>query len=149
MDRPLDRIRATYPAIVLRQLGNQVADTEDERSRELSVINYAVERLRVRDIVVCGHSLCVATKSDTSSLSSHSCSAGAKAVLHRVSMREAMNERARDRVIQQIHVLKSYPSVLRAMDSGELRLHGLFYLAESGIFSRCDEQTQQFFPIDT
>jgi carbonic anhydrase len=149
MDRPLDRIRATYPAIFLRQLGNQVADSEDERSRELSAINYAVERLQVRDIVVCGHSLCSAIKSDTFPLSSNSCPADGKAVFRRVSNREAMNKRARDHVIQQMDVLKSYPSVRRAMDSGELRLHGLFYLVESGLFSQCDEQSQQFLPIDT
>jgi carbonic anhydrase len=148
LDRPLNRIRTMCPTLTMRTAGSQVPGDDATRFRELSAINYAVERLQVRDIVVCGHSFCFMARDDELANQSDSFLAGERDLVRRVSVREAVNHRTRDHVIEQLRVLHRYPSVCRAVERGELRLHGLFYLVESGLFSRYDQESRQFLPLD-
>lgn len=144
MEPVLDRISKSTSAIFLRKSKFEVpASTVDTRN-ELSAINFAVERLRVSNIVICGHSLCSCLPDRQSHERRVTPSGGIQLLQHGVIQRHAKNEELRKHLIRQLLSLESYPSVKNAIQLGRLRIHGLFYLAESGAFSFYDQQRNSF-----
>jgi carbonic anhydrase len=131
---------------VTRNVGNIVPPFSQANGGVSSAIEYAVEALRVRDIVVCGHSDCGAMKAllDPSSLDAmpnvsawlrHSHAArqvvesAYPANLDPVQKAAAL---AQENVLFQINHLRSHPSVAAALARGELTLHGWFFDLTSG-----------------
>ncbi|MFH8926195.1 carbonic anhydrase [Streptomyces pristinaespiralis] len=128
----------------LRNAGNIVPPPgSGVPSGEAATVEYALEVLAVRDVVVCGHSHCgamdaLASGSDLSGLP------GVEAWLSLVRPalapylgthpgEESRLERIVQRnIVHQLAVLSSYPAARRLMDAGELRLHGWYYRVETG-----------------
>ncbi|QIP83734.1 carbonic anhydrase [Streptomyces sp. Tu 2975] len=132
----------------LRNAGNIVPPPgSGAPSGEAATIEYALEVLGVRDVVVCGHSHCgamdaLASGSDLSGLP------GVEAWLSLVRPaltpyltpylgtrpgKDARLERIVQRnIVHQLAVLGSYPMARRLMNAGELRLHGWYYRVETG-----------------
>ena len=124
---------------VIRNAGNIVPRPgAGELSVEAS-IQFAVEVLKVRRIVVCGHSHCgaVAGLLDAESLDSlpvirdwvmHS-----RQVLQRIDRdRNEAIDAVRENVWLQLEHLMEYPFVAQAVQAGDLELHGWVYQFESG-----------------
>jgi carbonic anhydrase len=141
MDRVLEKIEADGSAIVLRQSA-ALPDVDG-----LEVIDYAVECLDVRDIVICGHSMCSGILVEERAIPRNTSWNSIGNLMQRVRQREVMNDRARSRAIRQLIALESHPSVGHAISRGDLSVHALFYLTESGIFTRYDKPTEQFVAI--
>lgn len=127
---------------VLRNIGNIVPTWSGLAGDDDSVgsaLEFAVDVLKVHSIVVCGHSECGAMKAlvggheslggslgrwlshGTSSMSRH-----ASSPVHPDGT-TPHNALARTNVVEQLERLKTYPSVQRALSSGNLRLYGWYF----------------------
>lgn len=151
---------------VVRNVGNMIPPASargvsiGDRS-EAAVLEYAILHLKVRDVVLCGHSSC-----------------GAMAALHdgidgatnpnlaewlRLGMpaldeacfppsvgeertpRDATSQR---NVLQQLRHVRTYPFVAEALDAGRLRLHGWWFDIEEPVVRAFHESSQRFLPIE-
>jgi len=114
-----------------------------------SVLEYAVNHLAIRDIVVCGHSDCGAIKAldgDMDSAFIQIWLNNAMEAKERVDARIAPpvtpeEHKNRRRLIEQENVrlqiehLKKYPLVKKALSAGNLSIHGLYYDLETGVLT--------------
>ncbi|MBT2364351.1 carbonic anhydrase [Streptomyces sp. ISL-10] len=128
----------------LRNAGNIVPPPgSGVPSGEAATIEYALDVLGVRDVVVCGHSHCgamdaLASGSDLSELP------GVAAWLSLVrpalapylgpgtGKDERLEHIVQRNIVHQLSVLSSYPAARRLMNAGALRLHGWYYRVETG-----------------
>jgi len=159
-----DLITQTRPGdlFVCRTIGNQVpAHGTSPEAGVASAIEYGLEALDVRDIVVCGHSDCGAMK----------------AVLHPEKLRALPASRAwlqnaeparttamqnfphasdevllrvltEQNIIAQLHNLATHPSVAKRLADGHVTLHGWFYQIHSGEIAVYDRETGMFRSLD-
>lgn len=108
-------------------------------SSEAATIEYALEVLGVRDVVVCGHSHCGAVGAlvrgdDLSSVPAvrdwlaHAADAPATPD----SADPAVAAAVQHHVLAQVLRLRSYPCVERRLRSGRLRLHAWYYEVHTG-----------------
>lgn len=143
----------------LRTAGNIVPVYDPERAfGENATIEFAVEALQVRNIVVCGHSHCGAV----TALLHGDDPAALPAVQGWLSDTEPHDEtrKAADlrdgpavtsavqRHVQvQLDRLRGHPSVARRLDEGRLQLHGWFYAIDTGVVSVLRPQDGAFHPL--
>ena len=129
---------------VLRNAGNMVPKYE-EGIGEAATVEYAVKALKVKDIIVCGHSQCGAMGAV---LNPQSCD-GLPAVSQWLRNSQELVERVKqqhgdvsdaqmlDLVIQenvllQLEALQQHPSVREALDADQISLHGWVYSIGTG-----------------
>lgn len=122
---------------VMRNVGNLVpppAKDTGEGEAVAAALDYAVEVLKIRDIIVCGHSHCgamIATmqgrqKAPTPALKRWL--RFAEPALKRLGRRpHDEDELGRVNVLSQLDHLKQHRSVARRMKLGKLAIHGLFF----------------------
>jgi carbonic anhydrase len=124
---------------VIRNAGNIVPPPGTGELSVEATIQYAVDVLKVRHIVVCGHSHCGAIQG----LLNLSTLDEMPAIKHWVLKSEKILQRIDDRkdricqaiganVTLQLDHLQQYPCVAEAMSNGRLSLHGWVYHFESG-----------------
>lgn len=132
-----------------RNIGN-IVPTHDWNFA--TVLEYAIKHLKVKDIVICGHSDCGALNALDVDMSKDAYIPlwinNARDAQKRVDARlgkvpETPEEKAlRKREIElenirlQIEHLRMYPLVESTEKSGEIALHGLFYNLETGILEK-------------
>ncbi len=156
-----DLVLGTEPGdlFITRIVGNVVPAAGEDAEGVTATIEYAVEVLRVRDVIICGHSDCGAMKAALD----HTALNGlplAESWLHHVEAafeyRQPLNsvdgESAelasliRGNVVAQLHNLRTQPSVARATAEGRLRIHGWYYDIMSGRIEEYDEKEKRFVP---
>lgn len=139
---------------VVRNVGNIVPSFEaDERHHSVSAaIDYAVEVLDVRDIVVCGHSHCGAIRA------LYDPPAGASENLIRwfelagparvdEPLSEDLLRRTEQRsVVVQLDRLMTFPNVRERVEAGNIKLHGWHYMIEDGTMCILDVESGEFVP---
>jgi carbonic anhydrase len=119
---------------VVRNAGN-IVPPASVGGGEVASIEFAVEALGVRDIVICGHSDCGAMKGVLRPESVQALPTVARWLEHSDRVREIVEaerlapEQRLDRAIEvnvltQITHLHSHPSVARAVKRGSLQVHG-------------------------
>ncbi|MGW7054489.1 carbonic anhydrase [Streptomyces sp. NPDC054888] len=125
----------------LRNAGNIVPPRwAADASGEVATIEYALNVLGIRDVVVCGHSHCGAM-SALASGRDLSLLPGVDAWLSLV--RPVLTSRTPDdagsveqlvqlNVVHQLATLGTYPAVRDLLDDGSLRLHGWYYRVDTG-----------------
>ncbi|MDH5671553.1 MAG: carbonic anhydrase [Myxococcales bacterium] len=137
---------------VLRNAGNLVPPCCSSGGGDAATIEYAVDVLGVRDIVVCGHSDCGAMKGLLDPASA--------AHLPRVSAWLAQAESSRRRVsddgegrlartiehnvLQQLDNLRTHPCVAGALARNAIELHGWVYDIGSGAIRQYDPACGDF-----
>jgi carbonic anhydrase len=157
-----DLILGTGPGdlFITRNAGNVVPVTANDVDGCTATIEYAVEVLKVKHAILCGHSDCGAMKA---ALDRRGLEKLPKASrwLHHVeaafSHRQALNPEdgphaelaslIRGNVVAQLLNLKAQPSVSRAMMEGRLAVHGWYYEILSGRIERFDEDARRFVPL--
>ncbi len=164
-----DLLASTDPGdlFVMRNVGNMVppATVEGDSTGDLSeasAIEFSVLVLKVKNIVVCGHSECGAMKAalDRSSLTEtpnlvkwlhHS-----KAAVFRLEQEGPLerempqhNQLSQLNVLLQLEHLMSYPIVEERVVAGSLRLSGWWFNIASGEMFAYDSDTRSFEPIDS
>ncbi|GAA2438540.1 carbonic anhydrase [Streptomyces lavendulocolor] len=132
----------------LRNAGNIVPPRwAADASGEMATIEYALDVLGIRDVVVCGHSHCGAM-SALASGRDLSLLPGVEAWLSLV--RPVLAHRADGdgdplerlvqlNVVHQLATLGSYPVVRRLLDGDDLRLHGWYYRVDTGVLHELGE----------
>ena len=95
-----------------------------------AAVDFAVEKLKVRDIIVCGHSDCGAMHAHCGgqeALPEGPLKEWLKAGTGPEAKGMDVNEASRRNVLAQLEHLRSYPSVARASEEAGLGLHGLWF----------------------
>ena len=117
-----------------------------------AAIEFAVLQLKVRSIVVCGHSHCGAIRAayegvpdEARNLKSWLTLAD-DALLPVVPSDEALLRTEQRSVVLQLERLMDYPMVRRAVEAGDLTLHGWHYVIEDGDVHVFDAQHAAFIP---
>lgn len=157
-----DLILGTGPGelFIARSIGNVVPLIGDEVDGVTATIEYAVDVVRVKHIIVCGHSDCGAMKAAVERKNLQHLPKARRwlahveaAFSHRQPLNPADGESAdlaaliRGNVIAQLLNLREQPSVARAMQEGRLAVHGWYYDILTGRIERYEERTRRFAPL--
>ncbi len=148
---------------ILRNVGNFVPPYKHDEDfhGSAAAIEYAVSVLKVKHIVICGHSHCGACKSlyeeipDTKSLIHVKTwlKLGAKAKQRTLKNKRFTNEeemyRATERnsIRYQLENLLTYPDVVKLVESKKLKIHGWYYDIESAKIDYYDNSDDTFKPL--
>lgn len=147
---------------VVRNVGNLIPKCatqgqEQVCESEAAAIDFAVINLRVKDIVVCGHSECGAMRAlvegreKVRSLHLRSWLKHGEASLARQSLENslsAINQLSQSNVLQQLEHLSSYPEVQQRLENGTLKLHAWWFdLTTANVFAY-EEGVGKFVLID-
>jgi len=117
-----------------------------------AAIEFAVLNLKVSRIVVCGHSHCGAIRAAYEGVPDEAVnlkawlSLTAEALLPVQPGPEALRRTEQRAVVLQLERLMDYPMVRRAVDAGDLTLHGWHYVIEDGEVHVFDVQAGAFLP---
>ena len=157
-----DLILQTEPGdlFVCRSVGNIVPPHGQMAGGVSATVEYAVEMLEVRHIIVCGHSDCGALKAmfDRRDLSRLPLTAKWLSFIEPAwrhldagipdDPRLLITALIHANVIAQLENLKTHPEVARALANKTLQVHGWYYdILTSGI-EAYDQQERKFVPLE-
>ena len=145
---------------ITRNAGNVVPVTANDVDGCTATIEYAVEVLKVKQAILCGHSDCGAMKAalDRSGLqnlpkASRWLHHVESAWSHRQPLDPADGPHAelasliRGNVVAQLLNLRAQPSVARALAHDAITVRGWYYDILSGRIEQYDEQAKRFLPL--
>jgi len=149
---------------VVKNVGNIVppASVRGDTNSTAAAIEFAVDTLRVNDIVICGHSQCGAMASllgqPPSERTPHlrdwlHLAAPVVEILksnysHLTEQTARETAAAEENVLFGLDNLHSYPCVQDRLMDGSLRLHGWFFKIATGELFAYDPDTRQFSPLE-
>jgi carbonic anhydrase len=157
-----DLILGTGPGdlFIARNAGNVVPIAGGNVDGVTATIEYAVEVLRVKQAILCGHSDCGAMKAALDHRSIENLPKAKRwlshveaAHSHRQPLNPADGDSAelasliRGNVIAQLLNLRAQPSVANAVAEGRLTVHGWYYDILSGRIEQYDEKMRRFLPL--
>ena len=157
-----DLILGTGPGdlFITRNAGNVVPLTSHDVDGVTATIEYAVEVLKVKSAILCGHSDCGALKAalDRNGLEEMPkarrwLSHVESAFSHRQPLNPEDGEGAelaaliRGNVVAQLWNLRAQPAVARAVTAGRLTVYGWYYDILTGRIEQYDEQARRFVPL--
>ncbi len=156
-----DLLTNTAPGelFVLRNVGNLVPPFEPEQSYHgvAAGIEFGVAVLRVKDLVVCGHSHCGAVRAlySPATIAANAATPhidrwldlARPAQIPGPSSPESLRRTEQRSIVLQLERLLTYPIVRERVESGELCLHGWYYLIEDGSVLALDAGTGRFEPL--
>jgi carbonic anhydrase len=148
---------------VVRNAGNIIPPYGPDPGGVTASIEYGVSVLGVPDIVVCGHSGCgamTALVNGVEKLESLPSVArwlhyadGAMGVLHNgqdfADDAARLNAVVHENVLTQLDNLVTHPVVRKAIDAGQIRLHGWVFDIGTGGVETYDAQVKQFVPLSS
>jgi carbonic anhydrase len=149
---------------ILRNIGNFVPPYSEnplDDSGVAAAVEYAVEHLEVRDIIVCGHSDCGAMKALYKERAKFTATphiarwlrhgdrtmAVVAANYPELSREERYEITAEENVLLQMENLWTYPVVTKAAQEGRLHLHAWYHVIATGTIFRYSPERKQFEPI--
>ncbi len=115
-------------------------------------IEFAVLQLKVRQVIVCGHSHCGAIRAayegvpDEAKALKSWLTLADEALLPVRPSPEALLRTEQRSIVLQLERLMDYPMVRRAVEAGELTLHGWHYVIEEGEVHVFDARQGVFIP---
>lgn len=129
---------------VTRNVGNIVPNHDWSLA---AVVEYSVNYLNVREIIICGHSDCGAMKALDANLTDpyiplwlNDAREAKVRVDSRVGLPEGKAARAREIELEnvrlQVEHLMTYPTVRDAVAGGRIQVHGLYYNLSTGVLSQ-------------
>lgn len=147
---------------IIRNAGNLVPPFGAIRGSEAGTLEYAVEILQVKEIIVCGHSQCGAMNGLLDPQAIRSLPSVAAWVAHAESTRRVLERKyaeitdpaalmdvaIRVNVMMQLNNLRTHPAVAAALAAGALRLFGWVYRLETGGVEMYDETVDKFRPLE-
>jgi len=145
---------------ITRNAGNVVPITGQDVDGCTATIEYAVEVLKVKSAILCGHSDCGAMKAELDHRLLENLPK-AKRWLHHVeaayNYRQPLNPAdgdsaelaslIRGNVVAQLMNLRAQPSVTRAVEAGWLTVHGWYYDILTGRIEQWDEGLGRFVEL--
>lgn len=158
------RLTQTEPGEVFiqRTAGNIVPPYGAVLGGEAATIEYAVAALKVKDIIICGHSHCGAMSGLLHPEAVEKMPAVQALLKHAESTRRIVEENyghlteepqrltltVEENVLVQLENLRTHPSVAAALGRNELKLHGWVYKFETGQVFAYDPAQGQFVPLE-
>jgi carbonic anhydrase len=157
-----DLILQTEPGdlFISRSIGNVVPVSAGDVDGVTATIEYAVDVLKVKHIILCGHSDCGALKAALNRQSLKNLPKASRwlhhvegAFTHRQPLRAEEGEHAelasiiRGNVIAQLANLRAQPSVARGLVNHTLEIHGWYYDILTGRIEHYDELERHFLPL--
>lgn len=149
---------------ILRNAGNIVPPYGASVGGEAATVEYAVSVLKVRDIVICGHSQCGAMQGligPPNACAHLPCveawlkhaAATRQIVLENYTHlkdnpRDLLTAAVEENVLVQLENLRTHPSVAAALSRGALTLHGWVYKIETGQVFAYDPTAGQFLSLE-
>lgn len=145
---------------IMRNAGNIVPPHGASNGGEGATIEFAVAGLGIKDIIICGHSLCGAMHSLLKRETLADLPVTAAWLSHAEATRRIMKEKyphlapaplwtatVEENVLVQLENLRTHPTVASRLACGDLKLHGWVYKIETGQVFGYDPQRGQFLPI--
>ena len=146
---------------IQRTAGNIVPAYGSVFAGEAATIEYAVAALKIRDIIICGHSHCGAMGGLLNPESIEEMPAVKAYLEHAEATRRIVKENyshlddpqqrltltVEENVLVQLENLRTHPSVAAAVGRGELKLHGWVYKFETGDVFGFNPETNAFVPL--
>jgi carbonic anhydrase len=143
---------------VLRTAGNIIPPYDNSLGGEAATIEYAVQVLKIRDIIICGHSQCgamgglLAPDSITALPAvkaylehAQSCLSVVEKKHNPIADKDTRLARTiEENVLLQFENIATHPSVAAAIERGELKLHGWVYQFETGQVSAYNPNDDTF-----
>jgi carbonic anhydrase len=157
-----DLLMQTKPGdiFVLRNAGNIIPPYGAANGGEGGTVEFAVAALKVKHIVVMGHSHCGAMKGLLKPEDLASLPLVASWLKHAEATRRVIQENygdlegeallnatIKENVLMQLDNLRTYPAVAARMTKGDLTLHGWVYHIESGQILAFDPDQSRFVPM--
>ncbi|URD48075.1 carbonic anhydrase [Chroococcidiopsis sp. CCNUC1] len=157
-------ITQTQPGelFVIRNVGNIIPPFGTTNFTEAAAIEYAIQALGIKDIIICGHSHCGAMKGllQLGSLAQemplvyewlHHYAAATRRLVQdnyqEYEGEELLSLTVKENVLTQIENLETYPVIRSRLRSGQLFLHAWVYEIESGNVIAYNANLGQFVPI--
>lgn len=147
---------------IIRNAGNIVPAFGDHNSGEIATIEFAIDGLGIKDIIVCGHSHCGAMKGLLKPSIVETLPAMRKWLKNAETTRriifdhykhlegdELLMATIEENVLMQIEHLKTHPSVASKLAKNQIRLHGWVYKFETGQIFKYDNEEGQFTALTT
>jgi carbonic anhydrase len=145
---------------ILRNAGNIVPHASSPPGGAAATIEYAVAVLKVKDIILCGHSHCGAMTALLAPETMADLPYVRNWLRHAEATRRIVEEHyghltgaarltaaVEENVLVQLENLRTHPSVERALTQGELSVHGWVYKFETGQVFAYDPAECQFLPL--
>ncbi|HTW78791.1 MAG TPA: carbonic anhydrase [Terracidiphilus sp.] len=157
-----DLILGTGPGdlFITRNAGNVVPVAANDVDGCTATIEYAVEVLRVKHAILCGHSDCGAMKAALDRRHLENLPKAKRWLEHveaAFNFRQPLNpldgshvelaSLIRGNVVAQLQNLRAHAAVRRALAEGRLAVHGWYYDILSGRIERYDENLLRFVPL--
>jgi carbonic anhydrase len=145
---------------IVRNAGNIVPPHAMPGGGNTASIEFAVQVLGVKDIVICGHTDCGAMKGamDMDSVKSlphvHNWLGHAAAAVARCKARhgelgkEHIMDMIQENVLLQMKHIETHPSVAAKLATDAVTLHGWVYDIEKGEVICYDEDSKRFIPVE-
>ena len=157
-----DLILQTGPGdlFITRNAGNVVPVAGADVDGCTATIEYAVDVLKVKYAILCGHSDCGALKAALNREALRTLPKASRwlrhvegAFIHRQPLNPADGDHAelasliRGNVVAQLANLRAQPSVARALAKNAISAHGWYYDILTGRIEQYDEQQRKFTPL--
>ena len=149
---------------ILRNVGNFVPPFKHDEDfhGSAAAIEYAIAVLKVRHIIICGHSHCGACKSLYEEIPENDSFIHVKTWLNlgkQAKERTLKNKKftteeemyratERNSIRHQLDNLLTYPDVVKLLETGELKIHGWYYDIETGSIDFYDKENDNFKPLN-
>ena len=147
---------------VLRTTGNIIPPYKNALGGEAATIEYAVQVLKIPDIIICGHSQCRAMGGLLSPESIDDLHAVKAYLEHAQSCLSVVEQKhsqipdsetrlartIEENILLQLENIQTHPSVADAIGRGDLKLHGWVYKFETGEVSAYNSDQNAFLPLE-
>jgi carbonic anhydrase len=145
---------------ILRNAGNIVPPHGAGNGGEAATIEFAVAGLGVKDIIICGHSLCGAMRGLLQPQQLASLPSVSSWLSHAETTRRIIRDNyghldgsrlltatVEENVLVQLENLRTLPAVASRLVKGDLHLHGWVYKIETGEVFAYESASGQFVPV--
>ena len=145
---------------LIRNAGNIIPPHGSPLGGEAATVEYSLEVLGIRHIIVCGHSQCGAMKAMLEDPHLNDLPAAKAWFQHAEATRRIVRAKYADlspeerlvaateeNVLIQMNNLSTHPSVAAHLSAGDLRMYGWYYDIGSGRVLQFDQQSGQFQDI--
>ena len=145
---------------LVRNAGNLVPPYTGIASGEAATIEYSIDVLGIKNIIVCGHSQCGAMRALLNPASAEHLPAVRAWFNHAETTRRIVNQKYKDmdpkeliiaateeNVLVQLNNLTTHPAVAARLSAGEVRIFGWYYDIGSGRICQFDQQQGRFLEL--
>ena len=145
---------------ILRNAGNLIPPYSPTAGGEAATIEFAVKGLKVKDVIVCGHSHCGAMEGLLHPEKTEGFPALNRWLEHAEVTRrivtelypsrtpeERLNVAIQENILAQMENLRTHPSIAAALAAGRIRIHGWVYKIETGEIFGYQPEKRQFISI--